>query len=85
MLVNTNEELVRSRINELLKDYGCCKCEKCINDMMAVALNNLKPAYVNTTEGVLIKRVSNMTPQRSADVDIEIIRAIELVSCNPKH
>ena len=85
MLVNTNEELVRSRIGELLKDYDCCKCEKCVNDMMAIALNNLKPAYVNTTEGVLIKRVSNMTPQRTADVDIEVIKAIRLVSSNPKH
>lgn len=85
MIVNTNEELVRSRIGELLKDYDCCKCEKCVNDMMAIALNNLKPAYVNTTEGVLIKRVSNMTPQRTADVDIEVIKAIRLVSSNPKH
>lgn len=85
MLVNTNEELVRSRTSDLLKDYDCCKCEKCVNDMMAIALNNLKPAYVNTTEGVLIKRVSNMTPQRTADVDIEVIKAIRLVSSNPKH
>lgn len=85
MIVNTNEELVRSRIADLLKEYDCCKCEKCVNDMMAIALNNLKPAYVNTNEGVLIKRVSNMTPQRTADVDIEVIKAIRLVSSNPKH
>ncbi len=85
MLINTNEELVRTRIEELLKDYNCCKCEKCVNDMIAVALNHMKPSYVNTAEGVLIKRAANMNTQRSADVDIEIIKAIELVSSNPQH
>ena len=52
---------------------------------MAIALNNIKPAYVNTAEGMLFKRINSMLPQKTADTDIEILKAINLVSANPKH
>ncbi|MGN0638304.1 MAG: late competence development ComFB family protein [Huintestinicola sp.] len=85
MLVNANEEIVKQRLPELLKEYDCCKCEKCVCDMMAIALNNIKPAYVNTAEGMLFKRINSMLPQKNADIDIEILKAINLVSAHPKH
>ncbi len=85
MIINANEELVRLKLPELLEDYDCCKCEKCVEDMMALALNNIKPAYVNSTEGILFKRINSTLPQTSTDLDIEIIRAINMVSANPKH
>lgn len=85
MLINANEELVRQRLPELLKEYDCCKCEKCVDDIMAIALNNIKPAYVNSAEGVLFKRINSTLPQISADIDIEILKAINMVSSNPKH
>lgn len=85
MLINANEELVRQRLPELLKEFDCCKCEKCVDDIMAIALNNIKPAYVNSAEGVLFKRINSTLPQISADIDIEILKAINMVSSNPKH
>ncbi|MBP0957074.1 MAG: late competence development ComFB family protein [Oscillospiraceae bacterium] len=85
MLINANEEIVKQRMPELLKEYDCSKCEKCVFDMMAIALNNIKPAYVNTAEGMLFKRINSMLPQKTADIDIEILKAINLVSAHPKH
>ena len=85
MLVNANEEIVKQRMPELLKEYDCCKCEKCVCDMMAIAVNNIRPAYVNTAEGMLFKRINSMLPQKTADIDIEILKAINLVSAHPKH
>lgn len=85
MLINANEEIVNQRIEVLLKEYDCCKCADCINDMMAIALNNLKPAYVNTEKGVLFKRIMNLKQQNSADIDIEILKAINMVSAHPNH
>lgn len=85
MLINANEEFVKMRLPELLKEYDCCKCEKCVDDMMAIALNNIRPAYVNTAEGVLFKRINSTLPQNSADMDIEILKAINMVSGHPKH
>lgn len=85
MLINANEEIVQQRIEVLLKQYDCCKCDNCINDMMAIALNNLKPAYVNTQKGVLFKRITNLKQQNSADIDIEVLKAINMVSSSPNH
>ena len=85
MLINANEEIVKQRIPVFLMEYDCCKCEKCVCDMMAIALNNIKPAYVNTAEGMLFKRINNMLPQKTTDIDIEILKAINLVSAHPKH
>ncbi|MCI7768062.1 MAG: late competence development ComFB family protein [Oscillospiraceae bacterium] len=85
MLINANEEIVKLRMPLLLQEYNCCKCEKCVCDMMAIALNNIKPAYVNTAEGMLFKRINSMLPQKTTDIDIEILKAINLVSAHPKH
>jgi len=85
MLINANEEIVKLRLPELLKEYDCCKCETCVSDMMAIALNNIKPAYVNTEEGMLFKKINSMLPQKNTDIEIEILRAINLVSSHPKH
>lgn len=85
MLINANEEFVKMRLPELLKEYDCCKCEKCVDDMMAIALNNIRPAYVNTAEGVLFKRINSTFPQNFADMDIEILKAINMVSGHPNH
>lgn len=85
MLINVNEELVRVRLPELLEEYDCCKCEKCVDDMLAIVLNNLKPQYVNSEKGMLIRRISSTLPQTTADMDIEIIKSIEKVSSHPMH
>ncbi|MCM1578944.1 MAG: late competence development ComFB family protein [Ruminococcus sp.] len=85
MLINAKEEIVKNRIEVLLKDYDCCKCEKCVEDMMALALNSLAPAYVSTSKGELFKRIDSTILQNSTDIDIEVIKAIETVSENPNH
>ncbi|MDE7293343.1 MAG: late competence development ComFB family protein [Oscillospiraceae bacterium] len=85
MLVNAKEEIVKTRTEILLKDYDCCKCEKCVEDMMALALNNLAPAYVSTHKGELFKRIDSTILQNSTDIDIEVIKAIETVSAKPMH
>ena len=84
-LINVTEQIVEKRMQEILLTIDCCKCEKCMGDMVAVVLNNLKPAYVNTDKGMLFKRVNSMLPQSATDLDIEILKAITLVSANPKH
>lgn len=85
MLVNAKEQIVKNRMEVLLKDYTCCKCEKCVEDMMALALNNLAPAYVSTQKGELFKRIDSTVLQNSTDIDIEVIKAIETVSAKPMH
>lgn len=84
-LVNATEIVARQRLEKLLTEYDCCKCEKCIEDMLAIALNSLKPKYVSTPEGQLYKRAEYTTMQSTVDIDIALTKAIEIVKNNPRH
>lgn len=82
---NIMEDIVAKRLDELLEDYDCCKCEDCKNDMMAIALNLLPAKYVNSLSGQLIAKLNETKRQNSVDVDCAITKAIEIVSSNPNH
>ena len=84
-LINVTEQIVEKRMQEILPTIDCCKCEKCYLDMMAIALNYLKPQYVNTEQGQLIKLAENTSIQKTVDIDIACVKAIDIVSRSPKH
>ncbi len=84
-LINVTEQIVEKRMQEILPTIDCCKCEKCYLDMMAIALNYLKPQYVNTEKGQLIKLAENTSIQKSVDIDIACVKAIDIVSRSPQH
>jgi len=79
-VVNVMENVVKERLEKLIEDYDCCKCEKCIDDIMAMALNTLKPKYVNSVKGELFTRIDATKYQNTIDIDVAITKAIETVS-----
>lgn len=36
-LVNIMEGIVKDKLTEMLKNENCCKCERCVEDMTALA------------------------------------------------
>lgn len=50
-LVNIMEGIVKDKLTEMLKNENCCKCERCVEDMTALALNKLPARYVSTHNG----------------------------------
>ena len=42
-ITNCMEISVKECLDKLIEESNGCKCEKCRYDMMAIALNNLKP------------------------------------------
>lgn len=86
MLVNMMEHYVDERLAELLRRFDCCKCEICIEDMKAFALNRLPAKYVSTVSGQVFTRIQQeMECQPTVDLDIAIVQAIESVSAKPRH
>lgn len=89
MVVNYMEEIVRNYLNSVLKtdpSYGnICRCEQCIDDILAKALNNIKPYYITTKKGEIFAEYSSLETQHQAEVITEVIKAIEFVSNHPKH
>lgn len=86
-VVNSMENIVEVAIKELLKeDPECCTCESCMNDMMCLALNALPPKYVSSERGALFSKINNaMAQQRSIDVRVACINALEFVKTHPHH
>ncbi len=79
------EKYVDIKLKELLDKYThVCTCEKCIEDVKAIALNNLKPLYVVTHKGEMFKKMDSMLTQYNVDVTKEIVAAFEKVSKSPQ-
>ena len=86
MLINMMEHYVDERLSELLRDYNCCKCEVCLEDMKAYALNRLTPRYVSTVNGQVFTRIKQeLENQPSVDLDVAVIQAIQHISASPRH
>ena len=85
-IFNVMEHMVDAKLAELLPKSNCCKCEKCTDDIRALALNRLPSKYVSTDAGELFTRVnSSMEQQSSLDINFAVYSAIEFVSSHPHH
>ena len=85
-LHNLLEDEVIKSIDKFIEEIGdVCSCDKCKLDIAAIALNNLKPAYVVTEKGSLYGRVNNLNYQFSTDVMAEVTKAVAVVGKNPQH
>ncbi len=86
MLYNVMEGIVEEALDSILMNFDCCKCNKCRNDIMAIALNNLKPHYVSSGMGELISRSGiQLWAQEETDVLAKLAAAAEHVKNHPRH
>lgn len=85
-LHNYMEDLVWEKLDELLKDYpDVCDCPQCRKDMATYALNHLPPRYISSHHGELYSRLDQWKVQFSADLIMVLLKAIKLISENPRH
>lgn len=86
VLKNYMEDVVDHLLSSVLQNYSdICKCEECQLDIMALALNNLKPMYFVTNAGVMYLKLNELNLQFRADVINEIMISIDKVSKKPRH
>ena len=86
-LRNVNEDIIEHLIYDLLQEYpDICKCEKCVLDIKAIALNMMDPKYVVTDKGELYQKAKyQFNSQEIVNATKYITQSIELVSHNPRH
>ena len=86
MIKNYMEIVVDEMLPEVLDERElACNCEYCVEDIKAIALNNLKPMYVVTKKGILYTKLNEFSIQFRADVTKELVTAIEMVKNKPRH
>lgn len=85
-LKNCMEELVMERINSHITEVGTvCGCTQCKLDIAALALNKLPPRYVVTDKGETFTKIRSLEQQFTADVDVAIANAVQVVQSDPHH
>ncbi len=85
MIKNILEKALRDLIPELyrLKPH-LCRCEQCIDDVLALALKSLPPKYVSRDEGEVYARVELENPQFQVDMLEALLFAAEVVAAHPR-
>ena len=84
---NALEEVVRTVHEQLLRSHPeFCACEKCRDDVLTLALNQLKPRYVvGDPLGAAITRVLLEQDQAKTEATIAVFDAMKRVAANPRH
>ena len=85
MYKNVMEHVVEQKLDEIMKSYDGCKCERCRSDIAAITLNNLPPRYAVTDEGVLFTKVQCLKTRYEFEVMKQIALAMTIVRENPNH
>jgi competence protein ComFB len=87
LLVNEAENIVIEELGAQLaedKEGKICKCQDCILDMAALALNNVKPAYRSSFTGV-IYALGLKDGDFKEQVTSSVKKAIDKIKKNPSH
>jgi competence protein ComFB len=86
-LVNEAEKLVFDELEKQLKAYEgkLCRCNDCVADMAAFALNAVKPMYRYSLLGSLYASQALTDEELAANVQETVSSAIERVRKNPSH
>ncbi|WMJ78581.1 MULTISPECIES: late competence development ComFB family protein [unclassified Sedimentibacter] len=84
ILYNVTEKLVLNKLDATLKKMNCCRCDRCKEDIIAIALNNLKPMYMVATKDEITQKIHEIRDIGS-EVTTEVIKAVLTVRKNPRH
>jgi competence protein ComFB len=86
-LKNEAEQLVYHELEEQLAKAGeeVCRCNDCVMDMAAMALNNVKPLYHYSILGNLYAAQAKSDQAYADNVQQQVAQAIAKVSTNPSH
>jgi competence protein ComFB len=87
LLSNAAEGLVLHELERQLEAYGgeICRCNDCVVDMAAIALNMVKPLYRFSLLGSLYAAQAMSEKTYADSVEAAVAEAIEKVRENPSH
>ena len=87
-LINFMEDVVSYYVDEVIAEgtgRAFCGCPRCRLDVIAIALNDVKPKYVVTTKGYAYARMGELQAQFKADTIVAVTKAIKIVGDHPRH
>ncbi len=83
---NYIEKIVRDKLADLFgEDTTVCQCDNCVQDILTLTLNRLPPMYVSSNVGHIMTMFNLSHDQLTAQVMVELLKAVQLVKNNPRH
>lgn len=83
ILYNVMEKLVLEKLDITLKKMNCCRCDRCKEDIVALALNNLKPMYIVASKDEIESKINEL--DKGLEVTSAVLKAVLSVRKNPRH
>ncbi|WP_049962772.1 late competence development ComFB family protein [Ruminococcus sp. HUN007] len=80
--INMTEEVLLSKLDEMIAKFKCCSCEKCRQHIMLQVLNSVKPEYVYKKPSEVRELIEN---NNYVDINQPIIKAVLETKSNPPH
>ncbi|SHJ27747.1 competence protein ComFB [Clostridium cavendishii DSM 21758] len=84
-ITNYTEIMVENVIDDIIKKYDVCTCEKCKLDIKALSLNSLPPRYFVSEKGKMYKKIEVLDNQLKIDVVSAVTNAALTIKNNPIH
>lgn len=82
VLVNLVEQLVADRLDAVFEKFNCCRCDKCRQDVAALALNTIPPQYV-VADPEEIPALLEAAPTK--EIPGALVKAMLQIKNNPQH
>lgn len=83
--INVMQVLVEEKAPQYVKMFGLCDCERCMEDVKALTLNNLPSKYVVLEPGDRIPRLTVYEGRFASDITAQLLQACKMVMAHPHH
>lgn len=84
ILYNVMEKLVIDKLDITLRKMNCCRCDRCKKDIIALALNKLKPMYIVATKEEINSKIRELD-KLGLEVTTAVLKAVLAVRKEPRH
>ena len=84
IIYNVMEGLVMEKLDITLQKMNCCKCDRFRDDIVALALNGLKPMYIVVTKDEIESKKQEFS-KLGLEVTTAVLKAVLSVRRNPRH
>lgn len=83
---NVMEEVVLGVLQQYENElHLTCNCDRCKNDIMAIALNEIKPRYIVNDKLSPVIRAEHVADRQGAtNILSTVVKAARIVSANPR-
>lgn len=83
--INIMQMLVENMAPRYVEKLGLCSCTRCLEDVKALALTNLRPRYTVFPASERVPMMTLYERRYSSLVATELTKACYIVKANPRH